>query len=257
MSHFAFFVPAYNAENHLRRCLNSVHAVEYPNFEVILVDDASTDSTGDIMDEFADLSHVQCTVFHNDENLRMPHTLWDAIKKLPNGDDDVFFLLDGDDFLPHKDVLNILNGFYSDHGLWLTYGSFLRYPDPYNVMNQAIPYPRSVIKERRYRKYYRNCYNHPITFRRHLFDHIEEKELRDNDGRWFGAAYDHALIIPMLELASPNHFTWVPDFLYVYNEENENSEFRDEKKNAEAARTHSVVDGRSPREPHESNVWPD
>jgi GT2 family glycosyltransferase len=35
----------YNGEKYLKRCLNSVFSAEYPNFEVIIVDNASTDSS--------------------------------------------------------------------------------------------------------------------------------------------------------------------------------------------------------------------
>ena len=46
-------VPAYNAEKFLTRCLNSVAAQTMPDFECIIVDDGSTDKTGEIADSFA------------------------------------------------------------------------------------------------------------------------------------------------------------------------------------------------------------
>lgn len=42
-------IAAYNAEGFLPRCLDSVFAQDYPDTEVIVVDDASTDRTGDIV----------------------------------------------------------------------------------------------------------------------------------------------------------------------------------------------------------------
>jgi glycosyltransferase involved in cell wall biosynthesis len=42
-------VPAYNAAGHLTGCLQGVLAQEYPDFEVIVVDDASTDKTPEIV----------------------------------------------------------------------------------------------------------------------------------------------------------------------------------------------------------------
>ena len=38
-------IPTYNCEDYIDRALESVFAQTYSNFEVILVDDASTDST--------------------------------------------------------------------------------------------------------------------------------------------------------------------------------------------------------------------
>lgn len=46
-------VPLYNAERHLRQCLDSMAAQTYESIEVICVDDGSTDSTPHILDEYA------------------------------------------------------------------------------------------------------------------------------------------------------------------------------------------------------------
>lgn len=46
-------IPAYNAEETLERCLWSVRQQDYPEFEVILVDDGSADKTGEICDRAA------------------------------------------------------------------------------------------------------------------------------------------------------------------------------------------------------------
>ena len=42
-------IPAYNSAGHLTACLQGVLAQEYPDFEVIVVDDASTDKTSEIV----------------------------------------------------------------------------------------------------------------------------------------------------------------------------------------------------------------
>lgn len=45
-------VPAFNAEKTLRRCANSILVQDFDELELILVDDGSTDKTGEIIDEY-------------------------------------------------------------------------------------------------------------------------------------------------------------------------------------------------------------
>lgn len=45
-------IPVYNAENVLRRTLNTVAGQTYKNLDVILVDDGSTDGSRAICDEY-------------------------------------------------------------------------------------------------------------------------------------------------------------------------------------------------------------
>ena len=47
-------VPVYNVEAYLEKCLDSIRAQTYPDFEAILVDDASTDRSGEICSRYAE-----------------------------------------------------------------------------------------------------------------------------------------------------------------------------------------------------------
>lgn len=49
---FSFVVPIYNVEAYLERCIKSIIAQTYSDFEVILVDDGSTDSSLEICREY-------------------------------------------------------------------------------------------------------------------------------------------------------------------------------------------------------------
>lgn len=57
-------VPVYNVEKYLRQCLDSIIDQTYPHLEIILINDGSTDSSGDICDEYAAL----------DSRIRVLHT---------------------------------------------------------------------------------------------------------------------------------------------------------------------------------------
>lgn len=53
MKLISVIVPAYNVENYIARCLESILNQTYHQLEVIVVDDGSTDKTPSIIDEFA------------------------------------------------------------------------------------------------------------------------------------------------------------------------------------------------------------
>lgn len=56
-------VPVYNAEAYLHRCVDSILTQTYTNFEILLINDGSTDRSGAICDEYATLDS-RVNVFH-------------------------------------------------------------------------------------------------------------------------------------------------------------------------------------------------
>ena len=50
----SIIVPIYNAEQYLRRCVDSILNQEYTDYELLLVNDGSTDASGDICEEYRD-----------------------------------------------------------------------------------------------------------------------------------------------------------------------------------------------------------
>ena len=56
-------IPVYNVQDFLRECLNSVVHQNYSNLEILLIDDGSTDASGEICDEYA-RSDARVRVIH-------------------------------------------------------------------------------------------------------------------------------------------------------------------------------------------------
>ncbi|MBO5109227.1 MAG: glycosyltransferase family 2 protein [Clostridia bacterium] len=62
---FSVLIPVYNAQEYLKECVDSVLLQTYQNFELILVDDGSTDNSGWICDNYA-AKYSQVMVYHKD-----------------------------------------------------------------------------------------------------------------------------------------------------------------------------------------------
>lgn len=58
-------VPVYKAENYLNRCVNSILAQTFTDFELLLIDDGSPDRSGEICDEYA-AADSRVRVFHKE-----------------------------------------------------------------------------------------------------------------------------------------------------------------------------------------------
>ena len=49
---FSIIIPTYNQGNFLKKCLNSIFAQNFKNYEVILIDNHSTDTTKNIIEKY-------------------------------------------------------------------------------------------------------------------------------------------------------------------------------------------------------------
>lgn len=99
----SIIVPVYNVEQYLPRCLETIAAQTYRNLEIILVDDGSTDRSGDICDEYAS-KNSRARVIHQQNK-----GLWaarNAGQQVVSGEYVMF--IDGDDYL-HLDIVKVLH----------------------------------------------------------------------------------------------------------------------------------------------------
>ena len=65
MANISIIIPVYQVEKYLRRCLDSVIGQTYKDFDVVLVDDGSTDGSGEICNEYA-AKDIRINVIHQD-----------------------------------------------------------------------------------------------------------------------------------------------------------------------------------------------
>ncbi len=61
-------IPVYNRENLIARCLKAIFLQTYENIEIIVVDNASTDRTWDVLKKY-EREHLNLKIFRNTQNL--------------------------------------------------------------------------------------------------------------------------------------------------------------------------------------------
>ena len=95
-------VPVYNVEKYVKTCVGSIINQTYQNIEIIIVDDGSTDSSGQICDDIAK-SDCRISVYHKTNGGLSSARNYGMSKA--NGD--FFAFVDSDDAV-HKDFLSIM-----------------------------------------------------------------------------------------------------------------------------------------------------
>lgn len=88
----SIIVPVYNAQQYIRRCVDSILNQEYTDFELLLIDDGSTDSSGEICDEYAQkdtrirVVHKENTGVSDSRNLALDYATGKYIQFLDSDD---------------------------------------------------------------------------------------------------------------------------------------------------------------------------
>lgn len=109
---FSVVVPVYNAEKYLDECVNSVLSQSVTDFELILVNDGSTDESGHICDRFA-LRDSRIKVIHQQNSGPIP-TRFNGVKSAVG---EYILSLDSDDYWLDgllERVENAIDSFGSD-----------------------------------------------------------------------------------------------------------------------------------------------
>lgn len=99
-------VPIYNVEDYIRECIESIIGQTYKNLQIILVDDGSTDSSGDICDEYGKIDD-RILVIHQ-KNAGLVEARKSGLAKAVG---DYIGFVDGDDYIDsdmYKTLSNLM-----------------------------------------------------------------------------------------------------------------------------------------------------
>jgi len=227
--HFVIIITSYNNAEWFERNLGSVFSQHYSNYDVIYVDDCSSDNTAELVEKyvkergFAD----KVTIIKNKSRVRALANLYNAVHLC--NDDDIVFNYDGDDWFAHDDVFSMINEIYKNPDIWITYGQFQNWPT--NELGYCAPIPDEWVEKKMYRKKWWKP-GQLRTFRAWLFKQLPLKDLivegPFSQGLFFPANADLAVYYPMMEMAG-THFKFIPEVIYIRNVKTPLNDFKANK----------------------------
>jgi len=116
--HVTVVVPNFNHARFLRQRLDSVYNQTYRNFSVLLLDDCSTDSSREILDEYAGKFADKSRARYNDENSGSVFLQWK--RGIDEARSDLVWIAESDDYCD-PDFLEILVPFFADPSVRFAY----------------------------------------------------------------------------------------------------------------------------------------
>lgn len=227
--------PVYNAEKYIEKLIDSVATQDYDNWQLIIIDDASTDGTvaetvkamrkyyneHGFMDKFSHLT--------NFENKGSVENYFRGLDQAICEQADIIIMLDGDDSLVNDNsIFHYYNDLYDNEDIRMTYGSMWSLADNIPLIGQ--PYPEEVHKTRNYREYqfpWGIPYTHLRTLRSMTWKLFDTEKIR-RDGKYLRAGGDTALFYGMVEaLDDPkNQLYAVPHIMVNYNDLNPLNDYK-------------------------------
>jgi glycosyltransferase involved in cell wall biosynthesis len=99
-------IPIYNVDGFLERCLTSVKEQNYTSFEVLLIDDGSTDNSSKICNEFVKNDDRFIYIYQKNSGVSAARN--NGIREAHG---DYITFVDGDDFLEESHIEKMVNGF--------------------------------------------------------------------------------------------------------------------------------------------------
>ena len=216
---FGIIVTTFNpGELYIKKCLESILNQNYKNYNVCILDDASNKNTNEIRNIIKKYCKLNNWVYiFRDINIGPLGGRIEAIEKLNPDDECVIVSIDGDDELNDSNVLNVLNKYYKNENILMTFGNYI------NQYNNTFSKPKINCRNNNFIKIilnnsFRNTpwlYSHLKTFKYKLYKRISHHDLK-KDGKYLKSATDMALMYPMLEM-SYGKFKCIDKVLYKYN----------------------------------------
>lgn len=146
----SIIMPSWNTEKFIGESIESVLRQTYKNWELIIVDDCSTDNTDKVVHSFKD---PRIRYFHNKKNSGAAITRNHALQKAKG--EWVAFLDSDDLWMPEK--LELQLRFMQEHGYVFSYHEYEKIDEDDKPLNIYVSGPKVVDRRKMYNYGYPGC----------------------------------------------------------------------------------------------------
>jgi glycosyltransferase involved in cell wall biosynthesis len=220
---FIIVVPVHNAKNLIESCLASLISQSFDDLGIIIRDDISMDGTDDVIRKFLGVEGNEAQIkfngkdiifIANNRKLYPIGNTYDSVMNYVDNKNAIIGVVDGDDALiSAKAVQTVYDVYESDPNKWLVWSQHMN-QDGTTGQSTPLP-PDSVIYQSR--NYW--AVSHFRTSRIGLFYKLDANDLKDPfvENSYYTYAGDAAFLFAFCEMAGNEHSQFIPQKLYLYN----------------------------------------
>ena len=211
MNKFVFIAPTFNAEKTAKQALLSLAGQSYENWELIVIDDCSTDNTEGLIRGWMETLHLEHKLVYISNTGKQ----WEVANVLDGlklcSDDDIICRMDMDDYLTELNALQIIDMAYKSNPeldvAWTAHRWFDG--DKLSGVNISNDLPRGSDPYK-----HQWVSSHFKTFRKRLLNGVKDENFRGEDGNYFKRIGDQSFMLPALHNA--RQWLFIPMCMYAY-----------------------------------------
>lgn len=227
----SIIIPVYNCEDYLYICLNSVLNQTYSNFEVICVDDYSSDSSLKILEYFSNKDN-RIKILKNTENRGLSYS---RNKGMKHAKGNYIFFLDSDDWISSNALKELYENSKANDSDMVFY-KLARFNNTNFILNQpAFDLSKYFNKNTNFNEFtftYKDIKDNVMNTSFGVYLKLYKKSFLDSyDDFTFpeGVVYED-IIFHVKTILRASRISFVPKFFYIYKIDNQNSIMHDNSK---------------------------
>lgn len=205
MANISVIVPVYNVEKYLDRCIKSIINQTFEDIEIILVNDGSTDRSGDICDEYKRKDSRIKVIHQNNKGVSNARN-----KGILEASGDYIQFVDSDDWIEKEFCENVYNQIYK-YNPDIIFTGFILEDDHGNLIREKIPNKNFINSNEDLKIRVAQMYNEGLLG--YSFTNIYRKDILDK----YNIKFNESMNLFEDEEFIFNYFKYVKNAIFLEN----------------------------------------